>query len=574
MEKIILSPNGEINTLKAAVEKARQTGIRHILVRPGLYCDTHVELGKEDNGLIIEGDGTGEAVFSGSVPVSGFEKDEKTGYLKRKLDFDETPDFRMLVAGGKYLHRARFPHTGKLLHETKWDVPWMSTFGNGWKRKPTHEELTTFQYKPEDIPENFNWRNAEVIVYHDWDESFTGVVGMDREKHTFTLSPECFHPPGAFFHQEYVFFNVAEGMHAPLDWYFDKQEKTVYIWPDDEMTAENLVVELPLHTRVLVLTECQNITLKGLTFEGCSFDLKPAGFGGCALPAAIDGCNLDGLTVQNVTVRKSGGSGLRTNGKNISVLESSFFDLGGAGVWVGINDEYEITPYEEQEQYCSSKIENCLVHHIGLDTFAAIGIFGRHCDILGNRVWHAPYSGINMGGNNVRVEHNIVTDCMRELNDGAAIYSIGYKNGFIRDNIVADISHNEQFNSACHGIYLDEHSEAWTVERNILKDCDAPFACHMNFPGNIFENNLVTCKGKMVIGGAKSEELVFKNNVFKAGDGLQFRVGPKALTPLSGNTFIFDDGTVELCIINDQYQPVSTEEMALSDSNIVTRPAK
>ena len=55
----------------------------------------------------------------------------------------------------------------------------MSTTGGGWKRKATQEELTTLKYRPDDIRPWLDVKNAEITVYHMWDESVVGLREND-----------------------------------------------------------------------------------------------------------------------------------------------------------------------------------------------------------------------------------------------------------------------------------------------------------------------------------------------------------------------------------------------------------
>ncbi|MCQ2449101.1 MAG: right-handed parallel beta-helix repeat-containing protein [Clostridia bacterium] len=571
---IILSTDGPISTLQQAVDRSRETGCKHILVRPGIYYASAVVLDERDCGLILESDGTGTATFSGSVAIDGFERDADTGFLYRQLDESFSTDFRMICANGRYLNKARFPKTGTLTHKNEWDVPWMSTFGNGWKRKPTHEELTTLIYTPEEIPADFRYKNAEIIVYHDWDESFVGIDGMDKESNTFTLSSECGHPPAAFFHHEYTVFNTVEGMTEPLDWYLDKEQRKIFIFPDEEMLSKPLTVTVPMTYSIIKMDGCKDITVKGLQFTGCTSALGAAEFGAQRVAGAIDGFDVDNVTIDGITVANSGGMGVRFTGTNITVKNSQFNTLGAGGIWIGINDEYLYTPYEEQEQGCSSLVENCTVHHTGIDYYASIGLYTRHTRVIGNRVDHTPYSGISVGGDNVVVEGNIVSDTMRKLNDGAAIYTIGYKNGVMRNNMVFGLT-PDPMRSPKLAFYLDEHTRDWIVENNYIKDCPKPFNHHINGTGVIVRNNVIdnantsvecpcvrsenvsfignmfTCKGNLQINATKGMSHTFKDNIVRITDGELMWQEYVDYTPDELYAFTVDDSNTILKITTE-----------------------
>ncbi|GAG43506.1 unnamed protein product, partial [marine sediment metagenome] len=54
---------------------------------------------------------------------------------------DRKWDFRCLVVNGRFCPRARLPEKGFFKHLSSFNVPWMTSTGGGWKRKPTNEEL-------------------------------------------------------------------------------------------------------------------------------------------------------------------------------------------------------------------------------------------------------------------------------------------------------------------------------------------------------------------------------------------------------------------------------------------------
>ena len=83
--------------------------------------------------------------------------------------------------------------------------------------------------------------NAEVTVYHMWDESMVGLKAIDAEKQILTFSSPSGHPPGAFGVKKYVIWNIREGMTEPGQWYLDRTRGKVVYWPlpgEDMATAK------------------------------------------------------------------------------------------------------------------------------------------------------------------------------------------------------------------------------------------------------------------------------------------------------------------------------------------------
>ena len=65
-------------------------------------------------------------------------------------------------------------------------------------------------------------KNAEITVYHMWDESVVGVKSLDPATQVIRFANPAGHPPGAFGVHNYVVWNVREGMTAPGQWYLDR----------------------------------------------------------------------------------------------------------------------------------------------------------------------------------------------------------------------------------------------------------------------------------------------------------------------------------------------------------------
>jgi len=199
-------------TLPAARDAARATGAgpHHIIVMPGEYfLAKTLELDPRDNGLTIEAAEAGKAILYGGRIVTGWRRDGEKFWCADLPGVKEgTWDFRALVVNGRLADRARVPETGTLLHRSKFDVASLPAVAGYWARQPTMPERTTLEYDPKDISPAFEIRNAELRIYHSWDESLVGISSRDEPKHTFTLSPPARFPPGAFGVKKYVVFNT------------------------------------------------------------------------------------------------------------------------------------------------------------------------------------------------------------------------------------------------------------------------------------------------------------------------------------------------------------------------------
>ncbi len=147
---------------------------------PGAYyIDKTIELNAADQGLTIEARQTGTVTLYGGQRVEGWRKINEHLWAASIDGVKEgRVDFRALVVNGQLAQRARYPEKGTFLHQSVFDVNWLSSVGGGWERKPTQAELTTMKYDPKDLPAGLQVKNAELRVYHMWDESLVGVAVM------------------------------------------------------------------------------------------------------------------------------------------------------------------------------------------------------------------------------------------------------------------------------------------------------------------------------------------------------------------------------------------------------------
>ncbi len=206
-------------TLAQARDAARRLPAsepRKIIVHGGEYFDVGLLLEPPDSGLSIAAAPGEKPVLYGGQRVNGWEREGEhlwsaplppLGVSEAEVKAGlALPDWepRLLLVNGETRPRARFPAAGTLEHLSRFDVPWMSSTGGGWQRPPTNEELTTLDYKAGDLADWPDLTNAEVTVYHMWDESCVGIASRDATHHVLKLAPACGHPPGAFGVRKYV----------------------------------------------------------------------------------------------------------------------------------------------------------------------------------------------------------------------------------------------------------------------------------------------------------------------------------------------------------------------------------
>jgi hypothetical protein len=546
-------------TLAAARDAARKAGAgpHRIVVLPGeYYLPAPLELDPRDNGLTIEAAAPGRATLYGGRPLSGWRKDGDRFWTADAPGVKQGAwDFRALVVGDRMPARARMPETGALLHLSKFDVPWLSSVGGGWARTPTREELTTLRYDPKDIPATFDPRNAEVRVYHMWDESLVGVSARDEQTHTLLLAPPAKSPPGAFGVKKYVIFNTREGMTRPGQWYLDRSAGRVVYWPLDGEDMTKMRVIAPTMERVIRIAgtakaRVEKITLRGLRIEATNTPLAPAGFAAGAYDGAVaiewaKECVVEKLEIANV-----GGQGVQSKELlECRIRDSHIHHTGACGV---------------RSSGTANLVSGNHIHHVGVYHPSAVALQVAHDLRAGDKGFHVyrneihdgPYSGVIGSGGGHLIEENLIYRVMREMQDGGAIYG-GMRQSILRGNMVRDVvKQGEGYGVSSY--YLDEGAQDSIVERNVSIGVERPTHNHIASRLIIRDNVFVSDAG-MSLSFQRSGDCIFTGNTLFAPGGVSI-AQPGAIKKWENNIVYRDGvgkgGAPQTFTISDAMPPV------------------
>ncbi|HSW02607.1 MAG TPA: right-handed parallel beta-helix repeat-containing protein [Sedimentisphaerales bacterium] len=565
--RFVVSPKGskgQFATLQAACQAARKAGTdkpRTVVIEEGDYfLDEPVTLTQADSGLTIEAAPGAKVCLYGGREVLGWQADGDGLYAASLAGVKEgTWDFRALIVNGRYCPRARLPETGFFEHLSVFDVPWMSTTGGGWKRKPTDQELTTMKYKPEDLGPWLDVRNAEVTVYHMWDESLLGVSAHDPNSRTLTFSTPSGHPPGAFGVKKYVVWNVREGMTRPGQWFLDRTRGKVVYRPlaGEDMGKARVIA--PVATSILALqgapdNPIRNVTIRGLTLSATTTPLRAGGFGAGAFEGALTVTSARDCVFADLEVVNVGGQAIKVSGSNLRVERCHTHHVGACGI---------------RFQGDGLLIADNEVHDVGLTYPSAIAVTGggKGCRVAHNHIYRTPYSALTCGGQDNRIEGNRIHHAMQELHDGAGIYCFGGKNLVLSGNFIYDITDTGGYGASAY--YLDEQCEGCVVEKNLSIGVVRPSHNHMA-RNNTIRNNVFINDGPMQITFPRSSGYTFERNILCAQGPITLD-NFEAVAKLSGNVLFSRQGPIE-CRKLDQYSRKGAYALEPSEENPQTDP--
>jgi len=533
---LLVTPDGP--GLAAAVEQSRRLPAgqpKRILLADGVHrVESCVNLTAADEGLTVEAAPGAHPVLRGGRRITGWTA-IGDGLWAAPVASD-TWDFRMLVVNGRRADRARLPAEGRFQHLDTWTVPWMSTTGGGWKVKPTPEQLTHLTCRPEDLGSWLERRNAEVTVYHQWDESVVGVAEVNAAQHQLVLATPLGHPPGAFGVKDYVVWNVREGLTRPGQWYLDRAARRVVYWPLEGEDPAKLEIEAPTTETILAIRgtpeqPVRHVTVRGLRFELTNTPLVAGGFGAAKFAGALETSRSSGVTFEDVVIERVNGQGFKSwQAADLTIRRCTIADAGACAM---------------QLSGGHGEVSDCLIHHVGRSYPSAIAVKAGGRDgswrLVHNEIHDVPYSGLSVGGDDHVIEGNLIHRVMQELHDGGGIYITFCKRVRVAGNWLHDIA--PEGRSQTNAYYLDEQAEDCVVEGNLSEDAATPLLCHMT-RNNTFRGNVFINRGTMDINLIKSEGIRFAGNRLVAGGRILFR-NPQGLAGFDGDVLHSAEGRCE-----------------------------
>lgn len=326
---------------------------------------------------------------------------------------------------------------------------------------------------------------AQVSVFQEEWDAFLGYDGNKRD----------------FLGKTYWVENHLSLLNVPGEFFYDRKNGIIYIYPYTDTDMENAVISYPVTESIIVLNSSENVTIDGLTFTGTTSVFVDhhgydGGLGGIYLgytdesgdrghipSAAVLGHDTGKFAIRRCTFDNLGGHGIYLDhgNRNIVIRDNSFTDLSMAGMIIG----RQYPDWTEKDGLANIVIGNNYICNIGTDYPLSPGIQVTrvlNLSVTHNTVVHTPYCGIMSGwfmfpenvmnSRNVEIQYNYCEDNMYAINDGAGIYIPGANAGIDNTDIFMYCHHNylkaTGYNGTYNGIYLDANASNWLVSYNVV----------------------------------------------------------------------------------------------------------
>lgn len=451
-----------------------------VILRGGVYPVTEaLELTEEDSDVIwcaAEGE---EVVLEGGHILSA-------GQFV-PIDPETAKNLKSEAARGAVLQcdlRAVGIDIGTLSEKTE--------FFEGAERKtiaryPSHDFLRgpAGLHEQKDIPDVTgivgSWHSVQGVVVQgyfpiDYWRHEAKVLSYDREKKTFELSSDELRTGSPF-----IFYNVFDELSEPGEYYIDRENGMLYVYPDEGFATERLVLS---HTEgaVIRMTQAHDITWRGITLEGG----RGKGIEGKGERLCVDGC-----TVQNVFE-----CGVELVGCGHRIVNCEIRSIGASGTVVSGGDCRTLRPAE-------IVVDNNHIHHysqrsgtynaaVSCSNFIEAGFRISH-----NCIHDSIHNGIMVASGDTFVEYNEIYNVCTEANDAGAIYFGRWEiqNLVFRYNYIHDIYNRYGFGNP-HAIYNDDGGSGKVAYGNVMLHIAGDGFAFGGGNNNVMYNNIMIDCGR------------------------------------------------------------------------------
>jgi hypothetical protein len=284
--------------------------------------------------------------------------------------------------------------------------------------------------------------------------------------------------------QRYFAFNLIEELDKPGEWYFDRTNGKIYIYPPESIKTGDFYIS-QLNKPFIRENNISNISFKGLIFQGNR-----------SKAIVINGGKnntISGCTIRNISYNAVDINGGEKNG----VQSCDIYNTGSGGINITAGDRNKLiaaNDYADNNNiYNYARIQRTYKPAINL---SGVGNTASH-----NSIHDAPHTAILLSGNNHIIEYNDIYSVAQETNDVGAIYTgrdWTYRGNIIRYNYIHDIEDSKGKVSKM-GIYLDDCMSSAEVYGNVFYDVSRA----------------------MLVGGGRNNK-IYNNIIFGGNESITF----------------------------------------------------
>ncbi len=496
------------------------------------YLDRPLRFGPADGGtathrVTYRGVGGGQVLIHSGRAVTGWRPTAENP----KIYQASVPNarFRQLYVNGERATRARYPNHDAYLESSAWDYEDQELIVSGKHR--VLEEMDRADRSGLEMLLLQSWAEGYLRVknfasYGLSFQKFTRVSFQEEESKILFNRPYPMHEPA---HRLY-FENARALLDTDGEWYRDEADGMLYYQPPAGTDMSKAQIMYPTLDTLLIVQGTTEKPVTNLRFENLSFQYSNWTYASehgylnaqagqhnhraetnndqyaYRPPAAVYVARAEGVAFVRNEFRHLGSTALDLHygTRHCAVVGNVFRDIAGSGVALAkfMQDpetEYHQTynPSDTTEICYADTIANNLIERVANYYYGCLGVvagYPSHAQIIHNTIRDLPYSGISVGygwtdqpnpmSNNF-IAYNDVSQVVKLLNDGAAIYTLSYQPGTrLYRNHLHDMSEPlPEWQRVKYAIYCDEKTggseeKPFVIEENVVENVPGKLHLH------------------------------------------------------------------------------------------------
>ena len=562
---LVLSPDGDVPTLAAALEKARElrrTGAVppgravEVWVAPGRYpvAET-VTFGPEDSNIRFTGAPGAETVFDGGRAIGPF---AEAGDGTWTADVPAGFVFDQLWVNGRRAVRASEPDGAFFyMREQDYAQPKGTFFADVG-------DVAALAKLPAD-------ELARVVVayWQSWDMGYTELktvdfasgrveTGRSSGRDLFFWDRTC---------PRYRLENYRGALDAPGEWFLDAKASKLRYMPRPGETLAGTTAFAPVVETIVRFAGEAGRPVKGVRFANLAFEHAGLAMSGRDWPnaqavsnnrrAAVMGEFAEDVAFERCRIAHAAvhGAWFGLGCHRIRIVHALAEDFGAGGVYFGTTS----IPKDRSLVASHLELSDSVVRRGGRTFEGAIGVWLGHahdCSVVHNEIADFRYTGVSLGwtwGYRETVNHDNHVDFNHihhigqgRLADMGGVYTLGHSpRTTVCRNWIHDVNGYRDNGSPAWGLYTDEGSQGELLASNLVERCRSG-AIHQHYgKENVYANNILATFDEFGVWRSRAEDHVtirVLNNVFwwtnaaaRAYRAMPFGV-PKDM-PVDGNVY-------------------------------------
>lgn len=363
-----------------------------------------------------------------------------SGFIKDGLITKPTAPASEVLFNGKALTLARYPNDDNLyvdgVIEVGWDFdePDRVPRGTPFTIKVSDNRIKYWTQAPEDSILMYGfWKWA-------WADQTVPIHNIDVEKQEITSGISSVF--GVIRDQPFYVFNLFEEIDVPGEYYIDKENCILYMYPPANLEKAEVVLTM-LDKPIVQLKNTQYVTFKGIDLLGARSN---------AFVISEGSHNV----LMDSEISFTASKAVTVSGKNNGILNCYIHDVEG-GVSISGGNYETLEPGENYVTNCEFE----RFSRLSATYVQAVSLGGVGNVVSYNEIHDAPHLAIEFSGNNNKIIYNEIYDVVQSTDDAGAIYSglTWVSRGTeIKYNYIHDLSLKNAVSSqgaGLGGIYLD-----------------------------------------------------------------------------------------------------------------------